>query len=129
MNAILLTLLAALTAFVLTALYTRAMNASSRLELPNERGMHAVAVPSGAGVAIIAAIFLLWPLSNVVVLVRIHLTLLAATTGLVALSWIDDQYRLSPAVRIAAHTAAALLLLTALGPESRVLPVLPLYVE
>lgn len=129
LNATILTLIAALSTCVLCGLYMQAMAASSRLELPSERGMHTVAVPSGAGVAIVTVALLLWPFSHAFALEKIHLVVLAVVAGLMAISWMDDQYRLSPAVRLFAHTLAVALLLTALDSSLRVLPAVPLFVE
>jgi UDP-N-acetylmuramyl pentapeptide phosphotransferase/UDP-N-acetylglucosamine-1-phosphate transferase len=128
-NATLLAVAAALIAGVLTGLYMRIMLASDRLEHPSERGMHSAPVPSGAGVAIVAAALLLWPLAPGPQLAPPDLALLAAIAGLAAVSWVDDHRRLSPAVRFGAHLLAVVLLLMQLGPEQRVLPVLPLVVE
>ena len=114
-------------ACALTWGYMRAMLAWRRLEPPNERGMHARAVPTGAGLAIVATAILLWPLSQA--LERIDILLLAVTGGLAGVSWLDDHYRLSPAVRLAAHAAAVGLLLAVLPPDQRVMPFLPLIIE
>jgi UDP-N-acetylmuramyl pentapeptide phosphotransferase/UDP-N-acetylglucosamine-1-phosphate transferase len=121
--------LAALVACALTWGYMRAMLARRRLEPPNERGMHTRAVPTGAGLAIVATLLVLWPVYPGTALKRIDIFLLAATAGLAAVSWFDDHYRLSPAVRLAAHAAAVGLLLTVLPPDQRVMPILPMLLE
>ena len=130
MNATLLAVLAALLAWALTGLYARAMTAACRLELPSERGMHAIAVPSGAGIAIVAAALILWPVSHGLALESAYVLLLGVTAGLAGVSWVDDHRRLSPAVRLTAHALAVTVLLASLGPDQRLLPVaFPLYIE
>ncbi len=91
--------------------------------------MHTRAVPTGAGLAIVATVLVLWPLYPGTALEGADIALLAATAGLAAVSWLDDHYRLSPAVRLAAHAAAVGLLLAVLPPDQRVMPILPLLVE
>jgi UDP-N-acetylmuramyl pentapeptide phosphotransferase/UDP-N-acetylglucosamine-1-phosphate transferase len=128
MSATILFLLALALAWSLTGLYRRAMVANGRLEPPSERGMHRVPVPTGAGAAIVAAALILWPAWQGLAAGESWL-LLVALAGLAAVSWIDDRRGLSPALRLAAHTAAVTLLLASLGPEQRVLPAVPLAVE
>jgi UDP-N-acetylmuramyl pentapeptide phosphotransferase/UDP-N-acetylglucosamine-1-phosphate transferase len=124
-----LPVLATLAACALAALYMRALSASGRLEHPNQRSMHAEAVPSGAGVAIVFVALVLWTSTQTITLERSHALLLAAFAALSTLSWIDDQYRLPPAVRLAAHASAVALLLGSLPPDVRILPACPLALE
>jgi UDP-N-acetylmuramyl pentapeptide phosphotransferase/UDP-N-acetylglucosamine-1-phosphate transferase len=91
--------------------------------------MHRVPVPTGAGVAIVAAALLLWPVSQQVALADRGGLLLATLAALAAISWLDDSRGLSPAVRLLAHAAAVALLLASLGPEQRVLPAIPVAAE
>jgi UDP-N-acetylmuramyl pentapeptide phosphotransferase/UDP-N-acetylglucosamine-1-phosphate transferase len=127
-NATILTALALALAWWLTGLYLRVMLTYGRLELPSDRGMHKVPVPSGAGAAIVAAALVLWPLWQGEA--AGDSTLLLATVATLALvSWLDDRHGLSPVLRLAVHAAAVTLLLASLGPEQRVLPVVPLGVE
>jgi UDP-N-acetylmuramyl pentapeptide phosphotransferase/UDP-N-acetylglucosamine-1-phosphate transferase len=105
------------------------MVARRQLEPPSERGMHKVPVPTGAGVAIVAAVLVLWPISQGLALGGQDILLLGALAGLAALSWIDDRLRLSPAVRLLAHVLAVAVLLVSLRPELRVMPALPLALE
>jgi UDP-N-acetylmuramyl pentapeptide phosphotransferase/UDP-N-acetylglucosamine-1-phosphate transferase len=121
--------LAALVAYALVGLYVRALSVSSRFDLPNQRSMHTVAVPSGAGVAIVVVVLVLWPVSQGFALVRFHVLLLAAFAALAALSWVDDHHRLTPSVRLAAHALAVALLLGSLPSDQRFLPALPLLME
>lgn len=129
MYATTLAILAALVAWSLTGLYMRAMIAHRRLEPPSERGMHSVPVPSGAGIAIVAAALVLWPGSQGLALERPQIFLLAAFASLAAVSWLDDRVGLSPAVRLLSHVVAVGLILTTLGPEQRALPAIPLTIE
>jgi UDP-N-acetylmuramyl pentapeptide phosphotransferase/UDP-N-acetylglucosamine-1-phosphate transferase len=128
-NVTLLAILAAILACGLTGLYLRLMLAANQLEAPSERGMHTRAVPSGAGVAIMLVVLVLWPLWQPVQLDATSVALLAATAGLAAVSWIDDHRRLSPIVRFAAHGLAVVVLLVLLDPGQRIFPILPLVVE
>lgn len=121
--------MAALLAWWLTGLYMRTMSARRRLEPPSERGMHTVPVPTGAGIAIVVAVLMLWPISPGLALERQHIMLLAALAALAVISWIDDCYRLSPAVRFVAQILAIAPMLASLEPDLRVLSVLPLGFE
>ena len=129
MSELVFSVLAALVAYALVGLYVRALAVPSRFDLPNQRSMHAVAVPSGAGVAIVVVVLVLWPVSQSFTLERVHVLLLAAFAALAALSWVDDHHRLTPSVRLTAHALAVALLLGALAPDQRVLPALPLFME
>jgi UDP-N-acetylmuramyl pentapeptide phosphotransferase/UDP-N-acetylglucosamine-1-phosphate transferase len=120
---------AGLLCWLLTGLYRRAMVANGRLEAPNARSMHAVPVPVGAGVAIVAVALGLWPLSQGLALRSQGIVLCAALAGLAALSWADDRHGLSPGLRLSAQALAIAALLVLLEPELRVLPALPLAVE
>jgi UDP-N-acetylmuramyl pentapeptide phosphotransferase/UDP-N-acetylglucosamine-1-phosphate transferase len=44
-------------------------------------------------------------------------------------SWIDDQRRLAPLVRLGLHALAISVMLALLAPDQRILPALPLYAE
>lgn len=121
--------IAAALAWSLIALYWRAMISHGRLEPPSERGMHSVPVPTGAGAAVVAAVLLLWPISQQASLGSQGILLLATLAGLAALSWLDDRGGLSPAVRLLAQAVAVILLLLSLGPEQRALPAIPIAVE
>lgn len=119
---------AAALSWYLIGLYARAMRATQQLEAPNPRSMHEVPVPVGAGVAIVATIAVLspWWQSGAT---GLHLMLLACLGGLCAVSWIDDCWGLSPAVRLATQAAAVALCLVWLPSESRLLPFLSVLAE
>jgi UDP-N-acetylmuramyl pentapeptide phosphotransferase/UDP-N-acetylglucosamine-1-phosphate transferase len=128
MNATILTLLALALAWSLTGLYWRLMLAYGQLEQPTDRGMHRVPVPSGAGAAIVAAALVLWPIWQAPG-AGLDTVLLATLAALALVSWLDDRRGLSPAFRLALHATAVVLLLASLGPDQRVLPMLPLALE
>jgi UDP-N-acetylmuramyl pentapeptide phosphotransferase/UDP-N-acetylglucosamine-1-phosphate transferase len=132
MNATILTLLTVALAWSLTGLYWRLMLAYGQLEQPTERGMHRVPVPSGAGAAIVAAALLLWPVWQTAGSgfgSGLDTVLLATLSALAIVSWLDDRHGLSAGLRLALHATAVALLLASLGPDQRVLPVLPLGIE
>ena len=112
----------------LIGIFTVAMTRARKLEAPNARSMHKVAVPTGAGVGIVAAILILWPWWRVPA-GAIEPALLGGIAGLGALSWLDDRRRLSAAVRLGAQATAVALCLAVLPPEARVLEWLPLLGE
>ena len=112
----------------LIGLYARAMSATRQLDQPNDRSMHRVPVPVGAGLAIVATALILWPLWQAGD-VRKHGVLLGCLAALGALSWLDDRRPLSPAIRLGAQTIAVALCLRLLPPEARVLPAIPMLLE
>src|SRR5262245_5291627 len=124
----LLSLIALTLAWSLTGLYWRLMLAYGHLEPPSNRGMHRIPVPTGAGAAIVAAALVLWPIWHKPG-VSDDIVLLATLAALALISWLDDRRGLSPALRLAIHAAAVVLLLASLAPEQRVLPALPLLIE
>jgi UDP-N-acetylmuramyl pentapeptide phosphotransferase/UDP-N-acetylglucosamine-1-phosphate transferase len=128
MVATILTVLALVLAWSLTGLYRRLMLTYGQLEQPTDRGMHRAPVPSGAGAAIVAAALVLWPVwqppgSG------LDAVLPATLAALALVSWLDDWHGLSPALRLAIHATAVVLLLAALGPDQRAMPMLPLALE
>lgn len=129
MHILLLAAAACLLAWVLTGLYTRTLVSLGRLEQPNERGMHEVPVPSGAGIAITASALGLWCVSPTAPLAGAHAILIGACIVLTAVSWVDDRHGLSPALRLSVQAAAVAVLLASLGAEQRVAPALPLVLE
>ena len=127
-SALLLAITAAALSWSLIGIFILVMTSSRRLEAPNERSMHAVPVPVGAGIAMVATTLVLWPWWQSQA-GGAHLVLLAGFAGLGAVSWIDDRRQLSAAIRLGAQAAAVALCLASLPPDARVLPVLPLIVE
>jgi len=124
--ALLLAVVAAALCWSLIGLYVLAFP-SRHLAEPNERSMHRVPVPVGAGLAIVATALVLWPLSQGA-MVRDHGALIASIAALGALSWLDDRRPLSPAIRLGAQALCVALCLASLGPE-RVAPAIPLALE
>ena len=126
-NASLLAIAAAALSWSLIGLYARASLASRQLDKPNERSMHRVPVPVGAGLAIVATALVLWPLSQGAG--KTPVVLLGCLAGLAALSWLDDRRPLSPVLRLGAQALAVTLCLTLLPPHGRVAAALPLPLE
>jgi len=124
----LLAFAAALLSWALVGLYMRAMLASRRLEPPNERSMHKVPVPVGAGLGIVATVLVLWPQWS---LGSDPATpfVLGCFTALAALSWVDDRTALSPAVRLGAQAVAVAVCLTVLPADVRIFDIAPLLAE
>ena len=102
-------------ALVLTGWLRRWLADRAILDRPVERSSHRVPVPRGGGLAVMAALGLGW------LILAWHgapagtLTVLGAAAGLAVLSWRDDVGGLPVAARLAAHGAAVLVGLTALG--------------
>jgi UDP-N-acetylmuramyl pentapeptide phosphotransferase/UDP-N-acetylglucosamine-1-phosphate transferase len=124
----LLAITAAVLSWSLVGIFTLVMTAWRRLDVPNERSMHSRPVPAGAGIGVMATALLLWPWWHARV-DPLHLALLAAFTGLGLLSWADDHWRLSPAIRFGAQAAAVVACLLLLPREARVLEILPFALE
>jgi UDP-N-acetylmuramyl pentapeptide phosphotransferase/UDP-N-acetylglucosamine-1-phosphate transferase len=125
---LLLAIAAAALSWSLIGIFTLVMTTSRRLESPNERSMHRVPVPVGAGIAMVATTLMLWPWWQSQA-GGAQLVLLASFAGLGLLSWIDDRRQLSAAMRLSAQAAAVALCLAWLPPDARVLQILPLVLE
>ncbi len=105
---------AALTEPVRRALIRRAV-----LDRPNARSSHAVPVPRGGGWALLAAVGPgLMAAAALTGRLQSCAGLVAGLFLLVAVSWADDRKGLSPALRLAAHLAAAALGLSALPGQA-----------
>jgi UDP-N-acetylmuramyl pentapeptide phosphotransferase/UDP-N-acetylglucosamine-1-phosphate transferase len=78
-------------------------------------------VPVGGGVAIIAAIAILWPLTTWP-LSRADQIALACAIGLGIVSWIDDRHPLWPLTRLAVQAVAVTIALTTLPETVRFVP-------
>jgi len=103
--------IAAPTAFVLSYLGTRALVTLLRrkavLDRPNERSSHVMPTPRGGGIAIIAAIAVIWvAFCAIGELAASSLVVVLGMAGLAVVSWIDDLRGLSPGVRLLAQFAA-----------------------
>jgi UDP-N-acetylmuramyl pentapeptide phosphotransferase/UDP-N-acetylglucosamine-1-phosphate transferase len=127
-NAAVLAMLAALISWLLIGLYTRAAAGTRQRDLPNERSMHRVPVPVGAGIAIVATALILWPLTAWQAAAA-HTPLLACLAALSALSWVDDRRPLSPAIRLLAQATAVALCLALLPGTARIATGVPLAME
>jgi UDP-N-acetylmuramyl pentapeptide phosphotransferase/UDP-N-acetylglucosamine-1-phosphate transferase len=126
---LLLAAVAALAGWWLTGLYIKSMTASRRLTPTNDRTMHKVPVPAGAGLVIVAVSLVLWAHARGPALEVRQALLLGLFAGLAAVSWLDDRRPLSPAVRLLAQAAAVAVCLAAAAPEARLLPLIPRSVE
>ncbi len=96
--------------FSLTALLTKLLHRHlSVMDVPNERSMHETPVPRGGGLAIMSVI-----LAGITYYVP-NSYLIAPVAILMLVSWLDDKYKLSAALRLLAHLTAAFLGCLALG--------------
>jgi UDP-N-acetylmuramyl pentapeptide phosphotransferase/UDP-N-acetylglucosamine-1-phosphate transferase len=125
---IVLAAVAAVLGWSLVGAFIRVMTKARRLETPNERSMHSVPVPAGAGIAILATALVLWPWWQTQA-GAIQIVLLGSFLGLGLLSWVDDRRRLSAGMRLGAQAVAVGLCLALLPSEARALPWLPAVVE
>ncbi len=126
---LLLAIAAAALSWSLVGIFTHVMTNSRRLEVPNDRSMHKVPVPVGAGIAMVATMLVLWPWWQSQTGGAHHLPLLIGFAGLGVLSWVDDRRQLSAAVRLGAQAVAVALSLASLPPEARLLEFLPIALE
>src|SRR5712672_2018953 len=84
------------------------------LDRPNERSLHVVPVPRGAGIAVVGAILLAClALNQLVPTPTISRPILVGAALLAAVSWIDDVRSLPAAVRLAVQLVAIGLVLRA----------------
>jgi UDP-N-acetylmuramyl pentapeptide phosphotransferase/UDP-N-acetylglucosamine-1-phosphate transferase len=127
-SALLLATVAGGLSWVMVGIYARAMSASNRLESPNERSMHTVPVPVGAGVGIVATALLLWPLWQGSMSPP-QAVLLASFAGLGAMSWVDDRRGLPVVMRLAGQAMAVGACLALVAPQVQLLPALPIALE
>lgn len=125
----LLAVAAAALSWLLVGVFVRVMTRSQRLEAPNERSMHKVPVPVGAGIAIVATTLALWPWWRSGPHAAHHVSLLVGFASLGAVSWIDDRRQLSAGMRLGAQALTVGLCLASLPADARVLDFLPLMLE
>jgi UDP-N-acetylmuramyl pentapeptide phosphotransferase/UDP-N-acetylglucosamine-1-phosphate transferase len=119
---------AMLLSWALTALVLRALLHARRFAEPTERGMHQRAVPVGGGVAIMAALAVLWPLTTWP-LARADQIALGCAIGLSLISWIDDRHPLWPLTRLVVQALAVAIALTTLPDAFRFAPAMPFWLE
>lgn len=87
------------------------------LDQPNERSSHTLPTPRGGGIAVVAAVLLVWlGLTGLGLLPKPLLLVPAAALGLAAVSWLDDLHGLSPLARLLTQFAAVAFGLEALPP-------------
>jgi UDP-N-acetylmuramyl pentapeptide phosphotransferase/UDP-N-acetylglucosamine-1-phosphate transferase len=105
-----------------TLILIRALGAGEILDHPNERSSHSVPVPRGGGIAVIAAVAVLWSWiaadadGNAT---QVYWILVAAIV-LAALSWLDDLIDLSVFLRLPAHIGVVVVGLIAIGGDDLV---------
>jgi UDP-N-acetylmuramyl pentapeptide phosphotransferase/UDP-N-acetylglucosamine-1-phosphate transferase len=115
-----------LTAVCGSAVLTRQLidwaRASGMLDLPNERGSHALPTPRGGGLAIVAVVSAAALLAAV-----LHPESLRPLAGVIlpalavaVVSWCDDVRSVPIRVRFAVHFAAAVAATAVLGPVERI---------
>lgn len=115
-----------LTAVCGSAVLTRQLidwaRARGMLDLPNERGSHALPTPRGGGLAIVAVVSVAAMLAAV-----LHPESLRPLAGamlpalaVAAVSWFDDVRSVPIRVRFAVHFAAAVAATAVLGPVERI---------
>jgi len=85
------------------------------LDIPNERSSHSEPTPRGGGIVIAVVSLTAYVVVSAASHSAISYGFLAGAILIVVVSWIDDVRDLPPYVRIAAHTAAAALLLVDRG--------------
>jgi UDP-N-acetylmuramyl pentapeptide phosphotransferase/UDP-N-acetylglucosamine-1-phosphate transferase len=105
-----------------TGLITGFLRQRAMFDLPNDRSSHASPTPRGGGLAVTAVLIIAW---NVVTLTEPESplpmsVLLIGAVLLAVVSWIDDLRSLHPAVRLAAHFAAAAVALPVLPEQALV---------
>lgn len=128
MHGLIIAAAAMLLGWALTALLLRWLLRARRFAEPTERGLHDRAVPVGGGIAIIAAVAVLWPLTSWP-LTRADAIILGSAAALSAISWIDDRHPLWPATRLAVQALAVAIALTTLPDQIRLAPMLPFWCE
>ena len=105
-----------------TGLITRFLRGRAMFDLPNARSSHTEPTPRGGGLAVTAVLVIAW---NIITLTgpqdpAAMSVLLIGAVLLAVVSWIDDLRNLHPAVRLAAHVAAAAVALPALPEQALV---------
>jgi len=101
--------------FVLLAIFLNSGSARYlAMDEPNQRSLHSIAVPRVGGIAIVIAALGAWSQ-----LPEMSQLLMVLTAALAGISYIDDRKGLSVAVRLAAHVAAAgLMVISGLAGDS-----------
>lgn len=123
-----LVLAAAVVTWGLTGVYIRAMIARGRLDVPNDRSMHALPKPSGAGIVVVPVILALWCLSTPSA-GDLNRVLVPCALGLAVIGFIDDMFKLRARVRLCAQVAAIGIYLALLPRNAQILPFLPVLLE
>jgi UDP-N-acetylmuramyl pentapeptide phosphotransferase/UDP-N-acetylglucosamine-1-phosphate transferase len=91
------------------------------LDRPNERSSHQAPTPRGGGIAVVAAILVVWLALVVTGVVAPRLLVVCFGAGLLAaISWVDDLRDLPPAPRLLAQLVAVGFGLSAMAPAGPV---------
>ncbi len=85
------------------------------LDVPNERSSHTAPTPSGGGAVIVAVCLIFYLLYIIFTAHNLSWGFLLGGSLIAGISWLDDADELSFVWRIAAHSAAALLVILTLG--------------
>jgi UDP-N-acetylmuramyl pentapeptide phosphotransferase/UDP-N-acetylglucosamine-1-phosphate transferase len=108
---LLIVILFALSAFVVSAWFTRQFCSPDSvvyiLDQPNERSLHDRPMPRGGGVAIIIAIIVCGVAANFIYPVRDLIVIVSGMFVVAIVSFLDDRYSVPPLYRLAAHAVAA----------------------
>ncbi|QNH04845.1 glycosyltransferase family 4 protein [Pseudomonas sp. B11D7D] len=118
MTLLLLVVLLAVLAFVLTALLRRYALARSLMDVPNERSSHSIPTPRGGGVAIVLVYMLglfVARESGLEVADDVFWALVGAGGGTALLGFLDDHGHIAARWRLLGHFAAAIWVLYWLG--------------
>ncbi|MGH7604139.1 MAG: MraY family glycosyltransferase [Gemmatimonadaceae bacterium] len=87
------------------------------LDVPNARSAHSVPLPRGGGLAIVAVVLFGIVVSMALgsISLRFGLAVVGGGLAVAAVGWIDDHRSVSPVIRAAVQTAAALWAVSVLG--------------
>jgi len=78
------------------------------LDHPNDRSSHAIPVPRGGGIAVVAVATLAWTYLAAPEFDIAFIIVMIGAVGLAAISWIDDLRSLPPLTRLLAQAAAVI---------------------
>lgn len=93
---------------IATGLLLPVLRRRAILDHPGERSSHTTPTPRGGGLAVVGVVLLAWAAVQVQTPTLGLWPLIAAATGLAALSWVDDLRDLSAGIRLVGQIAAAL---------------------
>lgn len=97
------------------ALFRRWSRRRDLFDVPNERSSHTAPTPRGGGIIIAAVSLIAYTAEGVGRSGRISWSYLAGAILIAGISWLDDLYSISFLWRFLVHSAAAVLVIAALG--------------